>query len=241
LEAGGNQDFQSGDDQRTFQLVLPAEPQGAPVVFVWHWLGGNGRQILNYGGFDAFAEEHGAIVIAPETRGIPYEWDTFDGADTPDLLFFDDMLSCVSEQLGADLSRVYSTGMSAGGLWTVTLSHYRSSWLAASAPLSGGATVKDWSPEESIPMMLTWGGPTDIYGSGASAFSFDDANILLADQLAESGHFQVHCVHSNGHTLPPGGSDYVWSFFEAHPKGVASSPWSDALPGSLPDWCTLPE
>jgi len=240
LVEGTNADFQSGDFSRTFELRLPEDPAGAPVVFAWHWLGGNASQILNWGEFGGWPDDHDVIVIAPETRGLPYEWDTFDGADTPDLTFFDDMLSCVAQQYDVDMTRVYSTGMSAGGLWTVTLTQYRSQWLAASAPLSGGATEYEWSPEAAIPMMLTWGGPSDTYGSGANEFSFHEANELLSTYLDDGGHFQVHCVHSDGHTLPPGGTDYVWSFFEDHPLG-ATSPWAGGLPDGLPSWCSLPE
>lgn len=241
LVDGVNSGFASGEYEREFELVLPAEPEGAPVVFAWHWLGGSARQILNFGGFRDFAANHGAIVIAPETRGLPYEWDSFEGEGSADLVFFDDMLSCVAQQYGADLSRVYTTGMSAGGLWTVTLTHHRAEWLAASAPLSGGATEYEWSAAAPVPVMLTWGGPSDTYGSGAQKFSFNDYSLLLADQLEEAGHFQVHCVHDEGHTLPPGGTEYLWTFFEAHPQDVGTSPWVDGLPDSLPEWCFLPE
>ena len=44
-----------------------------------------------------------------------------------------------------------------------TLTNHRSKWLAATAPLSGGATELDWSPRDPIPMLVTWGGPTDEY------------------------------------------------------------------------------
>lgn len=241
LVDGVNSAFPSGEHEREFELVLPDNPEGAPVVFAWHWLGGNARQILNFGGFRDFASEHGAIVVAPETRGLPFEWDTFEGAGSADLIFFDDMLSCVAQQYGADLNRVYTTGMSAGGLWTVTLTHHRAEWLAASAPLSGGATEYTWEAAAQVPMMLTWGGPSDTYGSGSQKFSFHDYSLLLSDMLDEAGHFQLHCVHDDGHNLPPGGTDYLWTFFEAHPQDVGASPWADALPDSLPEWCFLPE
>ena len=74
-----------------------------------------------------------------------------------------------------------------------------------------------------------------MYGT----FSFDDANYQLIDQLEGAGHFTVKCEHDDAHNLPPGGVEYVWDFFEAHPKGVDPEPWADGLPDSLPEWCRL--
>lgn len=235
LTAGWNEGFVSGDDARSFRLDLPADPEGAPVIFLWHWLGGSADQMVEWSGFEDFPDDHGAILIAPQTRGLPYEWDTFDGADTPDLTFFDDMLSCLAAQYAVDMTRIHASGMSAGGLWTVTLTQHRSAWLASTAPLSGGATEYTWAATDDIPVMLTWGGPSDTYGS----FSFDQAQYILIDQLSEGGHFTVLCEHDDGHTLPPGGVEYVWSFFEAHPKGIDPLPWAEALPDALPTWCAL--
>jgi poly(3-hydroxybutyrate) depolymerase len=235
LTAGRNREFPSGDDTREFILELPSDPNGAPVVFAWHWLGGSADRILGYSTIGAFAEKYNAIVVAPESRGLTYEWDTFEEDDhSPDLVLFDDLLSCLWQQYEVDLDRVYATGMSAGGMWTVTLTHQRSEWLAASAPLSGGATSMSWNPEEAIPVLLTWGGVTDLYGS----FSFHDSSLALSEQLTKNEQFVAHCVHSEGHTLPPGDEDYLWTFFESHPKGVNPEPWAEALPSSLPSFCS---
>ncbi|MFT5679589.1 MAG: poly(3-hydroxybutyrate) depolymerase [Myxococcota bacterium] len=233
MEQGWNSGFVTGEYEREYRLELPENPEGAPVIFLWHWLGGDADQIIDWAGFDGFPDTKGVILIAPETRGLQFEWDSFDGADTPDLLMFDDLLSCLSQQYSVDMTRIYASGMSAGGLWTVTLTNHRSQWLAASAPLSGGATEMDWAPDDAIPMLLTWGGPTDTYGS----FSFNDSQYDLIDQVESAGQFAVLCEHDDGHSLPPGGVEYVWDFFEAHPKGIDSEPWADVLPDSLPEWC----
>jgi predicted esterase len=236
LKSGSNTGFVSGSHERDFRLILPDEPMGAPVLFAWHWLGGNADQMVEWSDFKDFPRDHGAIVISPQSRGLQVEWNTWDGDDSPDLVLFDDLLSCLWQQYDVDLDRIYASGMSAGALWTVTLSHYRSDWLAASAPLSGGATIENWEASELIPMLLTWGGPYDLYGT----YSFQEGTLQLSDQLQTDGHFVAHCEHSDGHTLPPGGEEYLWTFFEAHPKGVTPEPWSNGLPSSMPDMCSLP-
>lgn len=235
LKAGTNSGFTSGSDSRTFRLELPDNPEGAPVIFAWHWLGGDEDKMVEWSDFETFPENHGAIIIAPKSRGLQYEWDA-PSANAADLVFFDDMLSCLWQQYDVDLDRIYATGFSAGALWTVTLSHYRSQWLAASAPLSGGDTISNWAAEDTIPMMLTWGGPYDLYGT----YSFENATLRLSALLQEDGHFVTHCKHNAGHSLPPSGEEYVWTFFEAHPKGVSPEPWAEGLPQGMPSMCSLP-
>lgn len=231
----GHQDIVSDGLTRDVRIELPANPVGAPVVFAWHWLGGSADQIMQYGGFSTWPNAHGAIVVAPESQGLPVEWDTWSGADNSDTVLFDDVTRCLAEQYTIDLDRVYSTGFSAGAMWTVSLTHHRSEVLAATAPLSGGATITTWAPEATPPMLLTWGGPTDTYGT----YSFETGTLDLGDQLAAVGQFHAMCVHSGGHTLPSTGTGYVWEFFEAHPRGVIS-PWTGGLPASMPSMCSLP-
>lgn len=238
LEEGTNS-FATGESTYDVEIVLPEEPAGAPVLFAWHWLGGTGSQILNYLELEALAEEQGVVVIAPDSDGASqYEWRfTSEAEGNPDLLLFEDLLSCTEATWDVDLDQVFASGMSAGGLWSSYLTIHEARWLAATAPLSGGGDAFTYStPEDPIPVMLTWGGVTDTYGG----YSFHDASLYLSEALRGDGHFVVECEHSDGHNLPPWGFDYVWLFFEAHPKGVDPEPWTDGLPGDMPDGCRLP-
>ena len=237
LQAGHNTGFRSSGLDRDIRIDLPENPEGAPVLFAWHWLGGKADSMVDWSSFKDFPQKHGAIVVAPESRGLQFEWDTFASDNSPDLVLFDDLLSCLWEQYDVDLDRIYASGMSAGGLWTVTLSHYRSEWLAATAPLSGGATTENWQTKDLIPMLVTWGGPYDTYGT----YSFQQGSLDLSQQLREDGHFVAHCVHNGGHVLPPMGEDYVWTFFDAHPKGVSPEPWEAGIPEDMPSMCHIPD
>ena len=93
------------------------------------------------------------------------------------------------------------------------------------------------SPAEPIPVLLTWGGPTDTYGS----FSFHDANEEFSTELRADGHFVTECEHTGGHTWPTGAAEYTWQFFADHPKGVESEPYADGLPASFPSFCEIPD
>ncbi len=233
---GTNSGWESYGMDRQFQLLLPDEPEGAPLVFVWHWLGGTAGQINGALRVTDWVDD-GAVVISPESTGLQFEWDTLGSVtDNRDLTLFDDLLTCASEQFGIDRNRVHSTGMSAGGLWTTVLTMQRAEFHASTAPLSGGAQDAFYSsPAEPIPVLVTWGGPGDLY----NGFSFEDVSEAFVRNLRADGHFVPECVHSLGHTIAPGSAEAVWRFFQDHPRGLIEEPYADELPASFPDFCDL--
>lgn len=234
---GLNAGFASAGSDRQFRLALPENPEGAPVLFTWHWLGGDAQQMMDWLGFGDLPESEDVIVVAPDSDGYPSEWRWEQPSeDNPDATFFEDVLACLVEQWDIDLGRVHTTGMSAGGLWSTWLILNRSEWLASAAPMSGGVNSAYYlSPTDPIPVMLIWGGPSDLY----NGFSFDVATTDFSADLREDGHFVVECDHGSGHVPPDGSAALTWSFFNEHPKG-AESPWEDSLPGHLPIYCSLP-
>jgi len=218
---------------RTMEVELPADPEGAPVLFAWHWLNGDATQTLDWMGIREMADV-GYVVVAPESAGAAFEWDVTDPSDANvDLALFDAVLPCLWEQFDVDADRVYSTGMSAGGLMTTFLTMHRADVLAATAPFSGGAESAYYSrPAEPIPVLVTWGGPSDSYGG----YSFDSASRAFIDLLDEDGHFVVACEHTAGHLPPSEAVDMLVSFLGDHRKGTAS-PWADGIPAVMPTWC----
>ena len=230
--------FPTGDTEYEVELRIPENPQGAPVVFAWHWLGGSASQAIRYMELEELVGSDDVILVIPESDGSQFEWHFLDPAGgNPDLLLFDDLLSCLWQEHDVDLDRIHAIGMSAGGLMTSYLTVHRSEWLASTAPLSGGAIEGAYtSPADDIPVLMTWGGTRDTYGT----LSFDDTSRYLTDALRADGHFVVECVHDEGHVLPSTGLQYAWDFLMAHPKGVDPSPYADGLPDDFPSWCIEP-
>lgn len=237
LEDGG-QAFPTGDSSYDVRLYLPPDPQGAPVIFAWHWLGGTAAGIARTLGLDDLAEEQGVVVIAPESDGSPYEWHFLDDPqDNPDLLLFEDLLACAHDQWAVDLDRIFTTGMSAGGLQATYLTMHRAEWLAASAPLSGGIIEGFYAtPAWPLPVLLTWGGPSDE----SNGLSFHDAALLFSQELQDDGSFVIECEHDLGHDIPDEAGAYVWRFFQDHPMSAVEEPYSSGLPGEFPSWCRVP-
>lgn len=233
---GENGGFISAGLDRSIEVRLPDNPVGAPVVFGWHWLGGNATETITWLGLNDMVDS-GAIVIAPESSGLAYEWDYFSVSNSVDATMFDDLLWCLWEQYQVDDERIYATGMSAGGLMTTFLIAARSEQLAAAVPFSGGVYSHAYiSPADQIPVMLIWGGASDTYGT----FSFDIANQDLSEGLQDDGHFVVECDHGGGHTIPSGAGEMAWMFMTDHPKGVDPEPWKNAVPAGAPDYCIIP-
>ncbi len=212
---------------------------GAPVLFVWHWLGGTADQIVTYLDFDELAQDEDVIVIAPFSSGSAFEWSfLIEPDENPDYRLFEDLLSCAWQQWGVDLDRVWSTGMSAGGLWTSYLTMHGADWLAATAPLSGGVLGENYErPSRPLPVLLTWGGPSD----SAVGFDFHLANTVFSEELRMDASFVAECEHDEGHVPPPDAADLVWRFLSAHPMDLEEEPWADGVPDDLPDFCALPE
>lgn len=154
---GGAQLFASGGVDRRLVVAMPAQPEGAPVLFLWHGLGDSPENFSGAFGASALADQYGVIVVAPEPISgpifppdlpdavaglvgnfIPETW-AFFGEPEADLMLFDDVVSCLDAFYDIDRSRVYTAGFSAGAMWSTLLVMHRADYLAAAALFSGGS------------------------------------------------------------------------------------------------------
>lgn len=229
----GAQTFVSGDLSYDVTVRLPAEPAGAPILFVFHGLGGTSAGIDVALEVDTMVSE-GAVTISPQAAsGADFEWSFVGGPEgNPDLQLFHDLLGCARRQLDIDLRRVWVTGMSAGGLWASYLVLHASEWVTAAAPFSGGLIGYAQPTTRPVPAMLTWGGPTDT----ARGLNFDASNIDLAFVLGDFGHPVIECVHDLGHAIPSEGPAMMRRFFRDQRWGDGD-PFALGLPQELPAWC----
>lgn len=255
LVAGSNTIQSSGND-RKFMLALPADPKPGevfPVVFLWHWLGGDAQGFYDKGEIQAAVDTQRFVAVLPEKKGdVLFTWPV-EGVQSQarvdeELAFFDDMLACVGSELTVNESCVSSVGVSAGALWTDILAHERSTHLSSFISLSGGVggVIRPWkSAPHKLPGIVLWGGPTD---NCAGLLKFEDISHTLEDELIKDGHFFVECVHNCGHSEPPfagpaGYSKYkgLWDFVLDHPYWLApgESPYSGGLPADMPEWCGI--
>lgn len=214
----GPQTLTIDEEERTVIVRLPDAVEGAPILFLFHFLGGSPGEILDVYDPDQLVDD-GWIVIAPASSGLPLtEWAVLNApTDNPDLALYDELLQRAVNS-GGDASQVYASGFSAGGLFTSYLTLHRADTLAATAAMSGGVIPSAYTtPAAPIPMLLAWGGPTDnVFG-----FDFHTGSIDLAAALVADGHPVWTCEHTSGHTAPPATVAAVETFLYAERDGDA--------------------
>jgi poly(3-hydroxybutyrate) depolymerase len=238
---GGTITLTSNGVERTVKIIVPESgTQDAPVVFVWHPLGGTARMMVQYLGLNTLADEHGVVFVVPDSvEGNLFEWDFWNGDDN-DVTLYDDLRTCLSTEMGVDLARVSTTGMSAGGLWSSWLGVHRGDTLSTVLAMSGGADpVWEYeTPASRFPALLMYGGEIDTWGGGGIEVDFAEATLNYAAELHADGHFVVLCDHGGGHTIPPEGMDVSAAWLPIHAYGEAS-PYADGDLSGLPDYCAV--
>lgn len=240
---GGNTGFPSAGLDREFVLQLPPDYEAGkayPLVFAWHGFGGTAAGFLD-GALSAAGRAADVILVAPQgtDKGGSTSFDPFgEERRNYDVALFDDILTCVSDQMMVDLNRVYVTGMSNGGLMSGALLARRAATFAAAAPLSGGISVAFAEDHEPIPSLVVWGGEEDF----AFEQNFHTLATSMIDALLDRGHFLATCNHNTGHEIPPGAWSWVFEFLLAHDKATGNtSPFESGLTEGFPAYCTIAE
>jgi poly(3-hydroxybutyrate) depolymerase len=204
---------------------------------LWHGAGDNASNFASAFGAQSLADEYNVIAVVPTSTGLAFEWPILADEDTDiDATLFDDLIACADAQFDINNNRVYTTGFSAGALWSTWLLMNRAEYLAAVATFSGGtdpSTILYRTPAEDIPVLAIHGGPSDTF----AIINFMDMTLSMVEQLTEDGHPIILCDHGRGHTIPF--DPYTWAF----PFLFAQSWGQPDLPAPLsapwPSYCEI--
>lgn len=254
--SGWNEGFTSGGNARRFIYVQPSDAapdEVFPIIFLWHWLGGDPQDFFDKADLQNAADQLRFVAIVPDNKGdLLFKW-PFTPVDPQwrmdeEFLFFDDLLACAAQTVPIDVNCVSSAGVSAGALFTDQLASARGDHLASFISLSGGTSglVRPWGGSPHImPAMVLWGGPGDF----CIAIDFQNTSHDLEMNLVADGHPVLECVHNCGHSEPPFEPPYpdatpflgMWRFWLDHPYWLADgeSPWSAGVPDTTPQWCAM--
>lgn len=129
--------FESGGENRTYNLTVPAAPpdQPLPLVILLHGATGTDHDQEAVSGFPALAEQKGFVEVAPQAVEPGRFWRL--GANGLDQQFIDALIDHTSAQLCVDLSRVYLAGFSLGGMFSMQLACTSPERFAAIAVVAG--------------------------------------------------------------------------------------------------------
>jgi len=254
-----NDGFLSSGNERSFRLMVPSHYDGShplPLVIGWHWMNASSSSFVRDGELERAVEEMDFIALFPDDIEDAYffNWPFVEtwGVEQ-ELLFFNDLLACVSGQYNIDPYQVHGVGVSAGALWLTYISTTEEVTPFASVmSLSGGlgevlgVWEMEYVPQErKFPALVLNGGPTDWL-----AVDFHAASERFIDELRADDHFVVGCEHDQGHAVPPfeppeGETLFfgMWSFMFDHPydldAGVSPYQADGVLPSYLPEWCWI--
>lgn len=202
--------------EREYRLVVPksADPaKPAPLVFAFHGLGGGMDTMPLQTRLDDLAAKQGFLLVYPQ--GLEKRWQ-LRVDDNRDLPFFDALLGHLVKVRKVDPDRVYATGMSNGGYFSMLLASQRSEVLAAVAPHSGGLGVlaaRGIGAKRKLPLMI-------IHGDEDGVVPVAEGRAAR-DTFKKEGH-EVEYVELEGHghlwAGKKGINEKIGEFFRKHPR-----------------------
>jgi polyhydroxybutyrate depolymerase len=180
-----------GGIERTYRIHLPSSAGKSgpmPLVLALHGGGGTGLNMeqLTLGGLNRLSETHGFAVVYPD--GVDRHWNDGRGVadyrahreNVDDVGFISALIEHLAQTQGVDRNRVYSAGISNGGLLSMRLAHELSHKIAAIAPVAISITDKIAAmraPARPIPVVL-------IPGTHDPLVPWDGGNLGFQGGLA---------------------------------------------------------
>lgn len=242
IAKSGEVTFTSGGVERSAILRFPKDPPpGLPVLFWWHGLGDSAAGIDGALDLESYARQNDVIVVVPDSAAsMLMTWNISTGGD--DAVFYDDLRTCVVQELGADISRITTTGFSFGALFSTWLVLNRGDTLAAALTFSGGTDpaigLPYAAPGGPVPVVVAWGGDTDLFDAGVLVVDFQAASQDFSSGLLADGHTVANCDHGLGHNLPFDFDDAMTPWLLEHRYGEPS-PFAGGLDAGFPAYCSL--
>jgi poly(3-hydroxybutyrate) depolymerase len=215
--------------------------EGGALLFYWHGTNGSAMEAqrsLPQSVRDEIISTGGIIASfnGDDSSGTMGDCSGTAAHNKADFAATDQIAACAVRDHGIDSRRIYTTGCSAGGLQAGCMAQMRSSYVAASAPNSGGVVSPQmWQDAHSPAIFTMHGGPSDMV-----IVTFSNTSRTLDMSAKMHGGFVVNCDHGGGHCAAPAElKEAAWLFMKDHPWGFGTSPWATAIPDSVPDYCMI--
>lgn len=149
------------DSDRWFLLTTPTDIDAdtpLPLVLDFHGLMEGADIHAKMSDLPTFGQENGFIVVNPNGTGNPIHWEINpDPSSNDDLAYTTSMLDQLEAELCVDTSRVYSTGLSNGAMFSSVLGCAMSDRIVAIAPVSGVQHPKPCEPGRPVPVLAFHG------------------------------------------------------------------------------------
>ncbi len=180
---------------REYILYVPASYSGSefvPLLFNFHGAGGTADDQMEWGDFRSIADTAGFLIVHPQGTG-PGIWNIGAG-QADDIGFVEAMIDSIAAEYTINLDRVYATGKSLGGFFSIHLAGQLSEKIAAVASVSGTMTQGTYdasAPTRPTPVM-------QIHGTDDSLVPYDGNPFYLSvDEVLD-----YWISYNNGNTNP---------------------------------------
>jgi polyhydroxybutyrate depolymerase len=144
------------DADRYYLLTTPEDHDGenpVPLVLDFHGLTEGAEVHAGHSALGPYAQENGFVVAFPHGSGEPVGWQTAaDRTGNDDLVYVDEVLDQLEEDLCVDTSRVYATGLSNGALLSSTIACTMDDRFAAVAPVAGITATEPCEADRPVPV-----------------------------------------------------------------------------------------
>jgi phospholipase/carboxylesterase len=167
----------------------PARP--APLIVALHGAGGIATHILDV--VAAQAEQHGIIVLAPESRGPT--WDVIRGGYGPDVAFIDRALTKVFQLHPVDPAHIAVSGFSDGASYALSLGVINGDLFDHILAFSPGFLVPTTTAD--TPRIFISHGVRD------EVLPIDPCSRRIVPALRRAGYDVDYQEFDGGHVVPP--------------------------------------
>jgi poly(3-hydroxybutyrate) depolymerase len=231
--ASGNFNIDIGGTMRAYIVKIPTNyDTNKPyrLVFAWHGLGGTAQQIAQFGYYQLESLSAGSAIFV-SGQGL----ETGSGAGWPntggqDVNFVRSLVDWMKTNYCVDQARIFSVGMSYGGIMSNTLGCQMGGIFRAIAPMAGSGPFQFGANAcvGQVAAWLTHGTADTVVGYDAGVSSKEtwrtrnhcqgtSAPTMPSPCVAYDGcdpGYPVHwCSWDGGHTIPSFSAGAIWNFF----------------------------
>ena len=204
------------------------EGDNLPLVIVYHGFGGCAFYMSDEtGGLNDVADEEGFFVAYPQAAYRPAKEDTywepgFNGGESiyeDDIYFTEQLIGHIDEEFSVDLSRVYASGYSNGGMLTYSLACLRGDLFSGVCVMSGALLdeMDACNPNQSVPMIIFHG-----IGDFVLPYNGDEYYASVPDVVSLwLDHFQIPTSTLNSAEL--NGGNVIHDSYHGGPSNTCLS------------------
>ena len=183
--------------ERTYILHVPKildKATPAPLVFVLHGGGGTGKGMNKLTGFNKVSDEYGFILCYPD--GIDKHWNDgrevnityISGVEVNDVKFFSLLIDTLLLKYNIDSLRIYSCGISNGGMMSFRLGCELNSKIAAIAPVAismSEVLYNSCVPSKPVPIMIIFGDDDPLVPFEGGSIKWNRGEVVSIKKTVE--------------------------------------------------------